>query len=253
MLGSATPAKLRSGEDWTAIVEDEWLTLEARSSATAGEIGSPGLWRGAEPGDAGVRFEIPRQLLAAGRDVDDQHLDALAAVLDWANRSLAGLAAENWQPPDSTEVQAWLRPGALTARCEGLARQGRLVFADRRLGLRFDVARVRPDLSNARRALLQELVGDARRQLRMVRIGFVTDAGNWVQTRESEASALVMELDFSGAPLALLEPLVRFGAEATCLAVQWILAPAALLCDGSPCRLVDGFGVAAKCRGKEFI
>ena len=225
-----------SGKHWTVIVDDVWLVLESRQPANvAGAVGSQGLWRNAGPDEASLRFELPKRVLVGSGD-DDEPFDAVAAALDWASLKLAGSTVANWQPPEPAEVQTWLRPGVLTARSEGVPRQGQLVCGNGRLAVRFEVVRVRPGLNPARRAWLEELIADARRQLRMVRIGLEPVAA---QRQGTGPSSLIIEVDFSGAPLPLLEPLVRFGAEAASLAVQWLLAPAVLLCDGGPCQLID--------------
>jgi hypothetical protein len=128
---------------------------------------------------------------------------------------------ENWKSPPRDQVLAWLAPEGLTIARGRHARQAELVADGPRLALRVAILpKIPRELSAPRAAWLDELLVETQAHWRMVRVGYVDG-------RRSAAA----EVDFSGAPPSMLEPLVRAGAAALRAAVCWSIRSADFLVD----------------------
>ncbi len=210
---------------------DGWFRIEDRSVRAAGDplsasLGRPGLWK-ALVGDhdtvvADV-FEIPASVLdaaAANEGAGEGRAAIVAAARDWARATRPGGTISGWRAPDREDVEFFLPSGALLARCEGSPRQGGIVREDGRLALVFPVLpRLAADLSSARREWLRALLLDAQNNWRLVRIGVAA-------TGETLA-----EVDLTGAPHAIVEPLVVAAADALRCVVEWLEPTVGLLAD----------------------
>lgn len=259
-------------------VSGGWCELQRRESPNgdrlrSDHLGRPGLWRrlgnsppGRSPasactaGDSGAKsiveevFESPANLLIPSRaddlngGADEDHLengagghglesdagdaDVLSLWLAWALATKDGDAPAGWRCPSRPEIEAWIGPGEPLARSGAIIRQGAVVRGENRLALRLPILPVvRTPLPEHRAAWLDALLEDAAERWRMVRIGMPGDA----------ASPLALaEIDFTGAPPALLPDLVRTGVQVLRLVVEWLALPAAFLANGRlPCRALE--------------
>jgi hypothetical protein len=219
-------------------MERGWPTLttvrtEARGDPLRGRLGRPGLWKSVVVG-AGRRasvqqvWELPPAVLRdLAEDADEEQGDgdgsAFHAALAWALATADGQAPAGWRAPPREELEAAMPPGALTVRKGSLVRQGSLLWAPNRVALVFPVlARVPPDLPGARREWLEALLADAQTQWRLVRLGVAAEEG---------ASSVQAEVDLSGAPLPLMEGLLKNSLSALQWVVQWLIRSADFLAD----------------------
>jgi hypothetical protein len=144
-----------------------------------------------------------------------------ASLLHWALETRAGRVQSDWVAPAADLVDSWLPRGALTVQTAGLVRQGNLILHPARWALRIPVLPLIPaGLSDPRREALRELAAEARRHWAMVRLGFATEHGS---------SALVAEVDLSGAPHS--ELLFSAGLDVLRHVVAWLAETVAVLAD----------------------
>lgn len=228
--------------------EDGWLTLAAaRAEADAdplrNHLGWPGLWRYVpERTDRGRTqgrrvWEFPRAALGHLTDSDpggEPGRPAVDAALSWALATAEGGVPDDWTPPDGREVESLLPPAGLCVRHASLMRQGRLVCDAQRLAVRMPVLpRLPDDLPPARRRCLETLLLDAQRRWRLVRLGFTETGGE---------PSVEAEVDLTGVPPALLEPLVTTGLEALRWVLTWLVRSADFVATTAdmPCDTLDG-------------
>ena len=222
-------------------LEDGWSVLHAAAPADADPLGGvkePGLWRyvGGTAGKPVERvFELP-PLPDVEDDGESSADDLLAECRAWA---LDGVPV-GWQPPERDEVESWLPPGGLAIRAGAHARQAALVHEPGRLALTCPIlTNIPAGLSAARRGWLRAVLLDGQNRWRLVRV-CLTD------------SAALAEIDFSGAPPAIVESLFRTGLGALRWVVAWLVESAAFLADPSvTCRAVEVCPSAGPARRKE--
>jgi hypothetical protein len=173
-----------------------------------------GLWKWVGNGSPPHRvFEIPAWAVdgpADGDRCDGDGPASFAPLLDWALASSVHRLPPDWQSPARDMVESWMPRGALTVPADGLVRQGELILQPDRWALRVPIVPQLPgDLPVARSRALRELVFDAQCRWAMVRFGLAA---------ETAPTALVAEVDFTGAPhsgllfLAGLDVLKHVGA-----------------------------------------
>ena len=217
--------------------DSEWCTFSMRSKTPAayreGGLGRPGLWQpvlpsGSKPSGSKARrweLHLPVAVISSAVDPQDGEEDGvLEAAIDWMRKSHAGDTQEAWAPPEAETVLAGVRPEALTVQSGPRLLQGSVVRSPGRLSLRFPVASYQPDaLSAARRAWLREVLTSAGSLWRMARVGQEESAGGQL--------SVVTEVDLSGAPSALLGPLLSTGLAAARWVSSWLLWPVRSLTD----------------------
>jgi hypothetical protein len=151
-------------------------------------------------------------------------------LLDWARATQDGVRPAGWEPPPREEVLAWLPPAQLTVRKGATTALGELVNAPGTLRLQFPLAQRGPDaLPRARRRWLAACQPGARARWRFVRVGLPQDGG-----------PPRAEVDLTGAPPELVEPLTHQALGALRWVVAWSLPPLAVLTDtGIASALLD--------------
>lgn len=183
--------------------------------------GRPGLWKpGRTPGT--TVFDVPPSIMARAEEPVAGDRDRPGIVLErvrtWALATRDGAPVEDWRAPDADDAAAWLPEQALTLHVRSIALQGRLTCEGDRLALGFDIGDPVPDdLPVARRAWLDEVLRDAQRRWRLVRLA------------RGESGALVAEVDLSGAPEELLAELIAVAVDALRIVVAWLAEPVAFL------------------------
>jgi hypothetical protein len=185
-------------------------------------------------------IDLPLQRLIDGAEADawpsdseqQDHAGPATLGVEWAVATLAGKLDAGWQPPPTSEVDAWLDPHKLIFRSGAVVRQGELVCETGRLAVRLALApRVPDDLPEARRAWLRDVLVAAAQRHRMVRIGL---------EQQHDFQRVVAEVDFSGAPHAILPPLVTTGVAALRCAVAWSIHSVDFLVDPNlACRSLE--------------
>jgi hypothetical protein len=205
--------------------DHRWLTFETKAEPGAdplwAPIGQPGLWKPAvppKPKRPRRELHLPLAVLSAGEpwaDDGEEAADPLRACLDWAAATAKGALPKGWKSPPRDLVESWIPRGGLVVRSGPLLRQGELRYGPERLGLRFPLAgELSEQISLVRRDWLGQVLADAGNRWRMVRVGFCGQA---------ERPAARAEVDFSGAPAAVLEGLFRAGLDAIRWVVSWSL------------------------------
>lgn len=215
--------------------EGDWATLRTVAPLSASDplrcqLGKPGLWKmvGGVGGKAVQRvFDVPP--LPMETEDEAEAMSNFRACLSWALRTETGEPPRDWHPPSRAEVEAWIPQGSLTIRSGTHVRQVALEYGPDRLALTCPLLTAVPDqLSAARRGWLNELFCDGQDRWRMVRIGWVGEAG------------VTAEVDLSGAPAGLMECVFRAGLDALRWVVQWLAQSAAFLADAAQaCRAVE--------------
>ena len=248
-------------EDLQLNVGRRWLDLVAAPATPphpGAALGCPGLWKEVErEGRLQTVLDLPLEVLEQGarsaaaddacayqseglaggrygaletvldhdhRSGDDEDGQPVAALVDWARRTLRGELTPQWSAP-APEAILDLVPGgepALSLRCGGLMERCRIFTDDRTLAFRVTLGRVDPGLSENRRLWLGQLLMDAG-PVRLVRTGLRADGdGAWC----AEA-----EVDLSGAPGGAIEVLVPAAVAALHLCYAWLAYPVTFLVD----------------------
>jgi hypothetical protein len=234
--------------------DDRWLSLRTLRGATAetllNGLGNPGLWKTVALNGGqrvGREFHLPMTVLDSVRgnaDVDDQEGDnPFEACVRWAQTTVARERPRDWTSPPPHQIDTWVQPADLVVQSGSLLTQGKVIHTPDQLAISFPVVNELPaGLSAARRDWLRGVLADAANRWRMVRVGF----------NNSQPPAVAVEFDFSGAPAAVLEDLVKAGLDAVRLVTLSILWPVVLLCDlNVPSRMWDEPATAAPGRRKE--
>lgn len=254
----------RRGELYVSPGDDFWTVL-VRASASApllsGRGGQFGLWKLVERGKGkGWEFHLPASLCVGGGSSaradsdndndkvnyndngveqagrwDEEADDAsgedglLRACLEWAESSLDGEVRSGWRPPEKTTLEQWLGKDSLTVQAGPLVRQGMVLREERRLAVRFPlVYQASGQLSPARRQWLDQTLRAAQNRWRMARVVYGDSAEG-----ASPSPAVSVEIDFTGAPKAALECLLKTGVDGLRWAVSWLLWPVGFMSDPS--------------------
>jgi hypothetical protein len=215
-------------------LKGDWPVLSARrekgGSGPSGARGdAAGLWKSVhDAGDGHVRrlFEFPLSAielegLAPCGEVRDPAVSPFAATLSWALETVDGTLPGDWSPPERKIVEEWIPPDGLTVRAGGFVRQGSLLHGPGCLAIRFPILPEVPEgLSAPRKRWLEELLRDAQDRWRMVRMVL-------------PGSRALAEVDLSGAPACILQPLFGTALDALRWVVAWVGPPAAFICDSN--------------------
>jgi len=193
-------AKDTPTDEVTLTIQGRWVVISDLRGCAAPQrqpgLGHPGLWKVVQD-DAGPQrvFEIPRWA------VDDPATDdSLAStgetlmqrLVDWALETRQGALPPDWVMPDAALVESWMPGGGLTVQAGGIARQGELLLRPDVWALRMPIVpRIAPDLPAPRLRALEQLAAETQRSWAMVRLSF---------TGDPDPSALVAEVNFTGAP-----------------------------------------------------
>lgn len=213
----------------------DWAVISSACSSRShdplgAQPGKPGPWRWTVPaGRKRTRclFELPSRLITADRF--GQHDGSiLEEIVTWARATRSGNTVSlDWTPPPLELIHTWLPESGMTVRSGALARQGAIDCSPQRLALEFPVVVYPADLPSARWQWLRELLLDAQKRWHMVRFGI---AGQKVQA----------QIDLTGAPQSVLEPLLPVALECLRWVVSRVLEPAQFLVDGSiDCRVLS--------------
>jgi len=209
-----------------------WLALRHQSPFSGDplrdELGTPGLWRALpsriDPERWDRVFDLP-----ALRDPEDQDVvqDAAsgtaaaphpcAPLVAWAEALEHGHAAHHTASHD--DVEAWLPPGQRSVRRGAQLAQIEPFLGNARFGLAIpELARVPAALSPAREAWLVELCTAMQLQWHLVRVGL-------------DGDRVRAEVDLSGAPASLCNPLFQLALAALRRSAAWVLPALALVTD----------------------
>ncbi len=229
-------AGVRRRDELTLRPEGAWVcfALPAPGADGAMDLGAAGPWRLVRDGSAWQRvLELPCSLAepapaafeSAGFESDGGSESAEPAewgqLFDWAFATRSGSAPSSWSAPPLVELEGWIDSARLTVRSSTLLAKGSLTHEARRLSLRFDeLARVPEELSEERRAWIDELLLDARSRWRLVRFGVEPTTGR-----------VCAEVDLTGVPSAWARPIVQLSLESLTWAVEWVLSPLSFLAD----------------------
>lgn len=208
-------------------IERDWLRVESSRASRepcpgAGMLGRPGLWR-PRPLDedryARV-FELPATVFADGEEEEADFPSGLcAACLSWAVATARGLPPADWSAPPLEQVRACIPEGALTVRAGAIVREGEIEHSGQRLAIRCPILLSIPDdLPAPRRHWLLASVLQAQRLWRLVRVGI-----------DESTSALMGEVDLTGAPECVLESLLPVAVDSLRWVVSWAAKPAAAI------------------------
>jgi hypothetical protein len=194
------------------------------------QLGQPGLWhveRGtlASTSDGFSLFIYPdidrlASLVGGAAWALDPH-QLTVEMRDWARATSRGKLPPTWDPPSPQEVASWLTLDRLTVRSGPHLSKGQLECDAKALRIVFpELVRLRDALPETRRAWLRELCFDAQSRWHMVRFGL----------RDRRVRA---EVDLSGVPAAIAQPLFTVALEALLFSVSWVLPSLALVNDPS--------------------
>ena len=204
-----------------------------------GWLGRPGLGRaGSAAGEhAEAVFELPADLLDVSHDEDEDAgetgaLNRLEQAQAWAVATVAGRVPQDWAAPPEEQVRAWAPPNVWTVERGSVALQGRLAHSPQRLAISYPLLTgPLPELPPRRTAWLHAVLADAQRRWRMARIG-IDGSGS--------PSGIEAEIDLTGAPADLLEPLFRRSLTVLQYMVRWLAPSIALIVDRDAGAALDG-------------
>jgi len=213
----------------------EWLDCDADVPEQLPScFGEPGLWRwqrhAGECERAFVLPPLPPGLAALALDeIEDDEGDALdgacadprsaSSVRGWVEATSRGRLPQAWRAPEPSEAASWLDAGRLSLRAGGRLAKAELdCRPDRLRVVCAEVARPAAQLDPARQAWLHAVCDDAQQRWLLVRMAF-------------EDGVVRAEVDVSGVPAALAEPMVVLAFESLARAVVSTLGALSLLCD----------------------
>ena len=217
---------LTFGERWSSL-----KSLRASAPDCESPLGQPGLWKSVQDGtQEQLVFDLPSEILSLEDDesfdlTDLEPKSQLENSLTWALSTAEGRLPAGWESPPRETVESWLLPGRLTLRSGAFVRQGELIHAPDRLALRFPILPSLPDdLPEPRWRWLQQMLRETQDRWRWVRLGV---------TSEAEGRAVIAEVDLSGAPHPVMEPLILMSVDSLRLVVGWLVESADFLADAS--------------------
>jgi hypothetical protein len=203
-----------------------WTTWVDRSRsgrrASIDTLGRPGLWRAVRR-DRSIEtsFACPplAALDAAAMDEGWSQAEQASALEAWALATANDQLSEGWCAPDGEGPVAWSDPQRLTVRAGPHVAKGEFESGGQRLRLVFgELVRLDDALPASRRAWLNELCLDVQSRWQLVRFGVAEER-------------ICAEVDLSGVPHALAEPLAVWALEALVFAVGWALPALVLIAD----------------------
>jgi hypothetical protein len=187
-------------------------------------IGDAGLWRATQIEDRVVSaFSCPSVAsLARFGLLDEREAPRLEQEIEaWAQATSRRMLPKEWQAPEAQVASSWLAPDKLAVRAGSQVAKGELECDPEHLRVSFpQVVRLDQGLSPERQEWMRALCLDAQLRWQLVRFGIVEDCVH-------------AEVDLSGVPADLAEPLFRVAVEALVFAVGWALPGLALVADPS--------------------
>lgn len=220
--------RLQAGAGWLVLTEPvaERPDADARLFSLPNR---PGLWKRVRHRATGVEsqlFAFPAVLLPEDDlgDTECSEGSVTEQMLAWALTTARGELPAGWVAPEPATVASWFAKDRLTVVAGELLRQGEVICEPQRLGLRFSITPQLPELPPARAAWLEDLFAEAQSRWHLVR---------FVWEQDATGRNAVAEIDFSGAPPAILENLFATGLDALRWTVQWLGEPADWLADAT--------------------
>jgi len=194
-------------------IAGSWLQFETdwpdNADPLSDHLGKPGLWK---PVRAGRRiFALPESALSEGADaLDETDRSLFESVLEWVEITAEGATPLGWALPEREAIHACLPKTRLTIVQHSFTRQVELVHATGRLALRVSLLSNLPvELPASRLGWLRALLLEAQDENHLVRLGFARDRGQ---------TAVVVEIDLTGVPAALLQPMLSTSLDA----LRWV-------------------------------
>lgn len=206
-----------------------WAVLQTSESLRGvdplhGQLGKPGVWkfvRNPRTGKYRAVFELPSATLHPD-DEDGDEMDLEAQCVEWAFATARGHIPDGWVNKPREEVLSWLPARGLTLQAGPHLRQGALLHSDTQLSLRMPILPKIPDnLPAGRREWIEELLLESQSQWRLVRTGFTEQGG------------IEAEVNLTGAPDGVVEPLIRTSLDSLRWVVERLMGPMVLLADPS--------------------
>jgi hypothetical protein len=221
VIGKSALTRVANDTGWTTWVDRS----RCGHSVATDSLGRPGLWR-AVRGEAEIVTAFACPPLSASDsfgtvrgDEEGATMPFDAALREWACETASDDLPETWVAPVRGEVEDWFDADRLNVRTGSHVAKGVLECGTERFRLRFpDLVRLDAGLLEARVAWLRELCLDAQSRWQLVRFGIAD-------------GRVCAEVDLSGAPPALAEPLVGWAVEALVLSVAWLLPALAVVSD----------------------
>ena len=198
------------------------------------QLGQPGLWKTRVDGiayEVQPIFEVPPTILAVAdpRSQGEEGAWLMRDTLAWGLATAGGKPATDWELPARHLVDACLPQEHLTVQVGHVLRQISVVYEPDHLALSCTLLpRLPGDLPPGRSRWLEELLLEGHNRWKLVRIGVAPD------------DVVLAEVDLTGVPASVLDPLLRTGLEALRYAVGGLVQAADFLADGSvPCRALE--------------
>jgi hypothetical protein len=216
-------------EGWEETGEGVGQTaVDAVDSFAETDLGGPGSAFADGPFADGLRAAVSWALTTC----KDEEPHIPAGIQTGQGASAPGQA--DWCPPSAQRLDALLPPGSLTVQTGGIVLQGSVHREAERLALKIPLCSSIPEpISSSRRHWFRELLLDGQNSWRMVRLC-------WDEKDDSGRSVPWVEVDLTGAPTQLLEPLIPAALAAIRWVVAWMAHSADFLADGTRhCRLLE--------------
>lgn len=214
-----------------------WTCRSRGSDAPLEEqFGQPGLWRasphlGRPHTDGRKGFLYPPVASLPGGVAWARDADGLdAEIHDWAHATSTGKLPTDWTAVEPGEASSWIDPARLNVRAGPHLAKGKLECDAKSLRIVFpELVVLNESCSDARVMWAHELCLDAQSRWQIVRFG--------VSGRRVRA-----EVDLSGVPASLAQPLFALAFASLEFSVRWTLPSLALVSDpDSACLTLDCF------------
>jgi hypothetical protein len=195
-----------------------WLQFKtdwpANADPLSDHLAKPGLWKPVRAGRQLRRvFNVQESVVGASEHaalLDETERKPFESLLDWAADTAAGVAPVDWALPGRDAIDACLPKARLTIVHRSYTRQVELIHAAGRLALRGTLLSKLPvELPEFRLRWLRALLLEAQDDNHLVRLGLARDRGQ---------TAVVTEIDLTGVPAALFEPMLSTSLDA----LRWV-------------------------------
>lgn len=200
---------------------DGWLVFTA--PAAEPDLGAPGLWKTVRDGQAARRIFAVREVWFPNDDLllTDDERSTSDCVVDWALATAEHRLPDGWVAPDRATIDTYLDKSRLTLVHGTFTRQMQIIHAPDRLALRLPILHTIPAaLSELRLRWLRALLEEAQNRHHLLRLGLLRDGAQ---------TAAIAEVDLSGVPPMLLEPLLSRSCDALRWVVAWLVESADFL------------------------
>lgn len=195
-----------------------WLHFETawpdKADPLSDHVGEPALWKPVRAGHQLRRvFTVQESLVRASEGaavLDETDRSPFECIIDWALATADGVAPIGWALPERETINACLPKMRLTIVHCSYTRQVELIHAPGRLALRVSILSNLPaELPELRLRWLRVLLLETQDDNHLVRLGFA---------RDRDQTAVVAEIDLTGVPAALLEPMISTSLDA----LRWV-------------------------------